>query len=54
MTKRIYHKNKKKGSSTGTHLGLLDSALLEGTCARVVGTVVPVFTPVALVRTTHT
>lgn len=37
----------------GTHLRLLDSTLLEGTRARVVGTVVLVFTPVTLVRTAH-
>lgn len=36
-----------------THLRLLDSAFLEGTRARVVGAVMPVFAPVALVRTAH-
>lgn len=38
----------------GAHLRLLDSSLLEGACARVVGTIVSVLTPVALVGTTHT
>lgn len=37
-----------------THLWLLDPALLEGTGAGVMGTVVPVFTPVALIRAAHT
>lgn len=37
-----------------THLWFLDPALLEGTGAGVMGTVVPVFTPVALIRAAHT
>lgn len=43
-------------SETGqrTHLGLLDPALLEGAGAGIVGAVVSVFAPVALVRTAHT
>lgn len=38
----------------GTHLRLLNSSLLEGTCARIMGAVVSVFTPVALVGTAYT
>lgn len=41
-------------SSNVTHLRLPDPALLEGTGAGVMGTVVPVFTPVALIGTAHT
>lgn len=43
----------KRAIRKGTHLRLLDSTLLEGARARVVGTVMLVFTPVTLVRTTH-
>lgn len=38
---------------TLTDLRLLDSALLEGARAWVMGTVMSVFTPVTLVRTPH-
>lgn len=44
----------KKSVQIVTYLRLLDSAFLKGTSSRVVGTVVSVFTPVALVGTAHT
>lgn len=47
-------KNNNKKNFLETHLGLLHSPLLKGTSARVVGAVMSVFTPVALVGTTHT
>ena len=38
----------------GTHLGPLDAPLLEGAGARVVGAVMAVLAPVALVGAAHT